>query len=164
MKFRQVLFAVVIIATMWHSAAAQPKKRKTQAEAPPIERVLAGTKTQSNVLLADLTAVNPEVPLSPQDVLKAYEIAMSLLAERASADFSDIVQAQQSNQIRREQAEYLVRQRYEVAMMQYQVLSALHDVLKHDIDQATEQMKSSPKTTNSDTALMVPLPDTSSER
>jgi hypothetical protein len=46
------------------------------------------------------------------------------------------VQAQQTNQITHEQAEYLLQQRYKMAMMQYQVLSALHDVLKHDIDEA----------------------------
>ena len=48
------------------------------------------------------------------------------------------MQAEQLNQITREQAEYLLQQRYQVAMMQYQVLSALHDVLKHDIDEAAE--------------------------
>ena len=162
MKFRQILVAVVILVTMWHSAGAQPRKRKTRVEAPPLERVLAGTKSQSNVVLADLTAVNPDLPLSPQDILKSYEIAMSLLAERASADFTDIVQAQQSNQISREQAEYLVRQRYLVAMMQYQVLSALHDVLKHDIDEAAQQSKRSLSGAGSDEVPVAPPPILSS--
>jgi hypothetical protein len=84
------------------------------------------------------------------------------LADRASADFSVIVQAQQANQITREQAEYLLQQRYEVAMMQYQVLSALHDVLKHDIDEASQQEKHAVKTTKSDTVLVVPFPGSAS--
>jgi hypothetical protein len=46
-----------------------------------------------------------------------------------------------------------------MAMMQYQVLSALHDVLKYDIDEAAGQRaRQSLKTTSSDTVLLVPLP------
>jgi len=43
--------------------------------------------------------------------------------------------------------------------MQYQVLSALHDVLKHDIDEAArQQARQSLKTTTSDAVLVVPFP------
>jgi hypothetical protein len=149
----------MIIASVWHTAAAQPKKTKRQVEAPPPERVLAGTDSpQANTVLSDLVAVKPEVPLGPEDVLKSYEIAMSLVAERTSTDFSAIVQAQQANQITRTQAEYLVQQEYQTAMMQYQVLSALHDVLKHDIDEANQESRRTLKAANSDTVLLVPLP------
>jgi hypothetical protein len=84
---------------------------------------------------------------------------MSMVAEKTSADFSVIVQAQQADQIAREKAEYLLQQSYQMAMMQYQVLSALHDVLNHDIDEAAEQQpRQSLKTTGSDTVLVVPFP------
>jgi hypothetical protein len=83
---------------------------------------------------------------------------MSLVVEKTSADFSVIVQAQQANQITREQADYLLQQRYQVAMMQYQVLRGLHDVLKHDIDEAAgQQARQSLKATSSDTVLVVPF-------
>jgi hypothetical protein len=106
-----------------------------------------------------LIALKPEMPLGPQDILKSYEIAMSMVADRTSADFSVIVQAQQTNQITREQAEYLLLQSYQTAMMQYQVLCALRDVLKHDIDEAAgQQARRSLKTASPDTALVVPFP------
>ena len=115
---------------------------------------------QSNPVLSDVIALKPEMPLGPQDVLKSYEIAMSMVADRTSADLSVIVQAQQANQITRQQAEYLLQQSYQMAMMRYQVLSALHDVLKHDIDDAAgQQARQSLKATSSDTVLVVPLPD-----
>src|SRR5260370_9605694 len=118
---------------------------------------------QSNPVLSDLVALKPQMPLGPQDVLKSYEIAMSMVADKTSADLSVIVQAQQTNQITREQAEYLLQQSYQLAMMQYQVLSALHDVLKHDIDEAPgQQAKQALKTTNSNTALVVPFPSAAS--
>ena len=159
MKTRQTLIAILILVTVWHTAAAQPKKKNIQADAPPPESILAGTSMQSNSAVSDLLAIKPEMPLGPQDVLKSYEIAMSLVADKTSADFFVIVQAQQANQITREQAEYLLQQRYQMAMMQYQVLSALHDVLKHDIDEAAgQQARQSLKTTSSDTVLVVPFP------
>ncbi len=158
MKSRQILIAIVILGTVWHTAAAQPK-RKIKADAPPPESILAGTGMQSNPVPSDLIALKPEMPLGPQDILKSYEIAMSLVADKTSADLSVIVQAQRTNQITREQAEYLLQQSYQIAMMQYQLLSALHEVLKHDIDDAAaQQAGQSLKTTSSDTVLVVPFP------
>ena len=160
MKTRQILIALLILATVWHTAAAQPKKKNIHADAPPPESILAGTSVQANPVLSDLIAVKPEMPLGPQDVLKSYEIAMGMVADKASTDFSVIVQAQQTNRITRERAEYLLQQSYQMAMMQYQVLSALHDVLKHDIDEAEgQQARQSLKTASSDTVLVVPFPD-----
>ena len=160
MKFRQILIAIVIVGMLWHTAAAQPKKENIQTDAPRPESILAGKSMQSSPVLSDLIAIKPDMPWGPQDVLKSYEIAMSLVADKTSADFSVIVQAQQTNQITREQAEYLLQQRYQLAMMQYQVLSALHDVLKHDIDEAAgQQARQSLKATSSDTVLVVPFPD-----
>ena len=162
MKSRQILIAVVILATMCHSAAAQ-KKRKIRAAVPPVQGVLVGTNDQSNAVLSELVALQPQMPLGPQDVLKSYEIAMTMLADKTSNDFSFIVQAQERNQISREQAEYLLQERYQVAMMQYQVLSSLHDVLKHDIDEARQQTQSSLNTASADTVPTVPFPGRSSE-
>jgi hypothetical protein len=162
MKSRQILIAILILATLCHTAAAQPKKNKTQEAAPPLESILAGSSMQSNPLTSDLIALKPEMPLGPEDVLRSYEIAMSLVADKSSNDFAVIVQAQQANQITREQAEYLLQQTYQLAMMQYQVLSALHDVLKHDMDEATQPAKSSLKSTSPDTVLMVAFPGSAS--
>jgi hypothetical protein len=159
MNSRQILITILILATVWHTAAAQPKRRNLPAKALLPESILVGTSMQSDAVLTDLIALKPEMPLGPQDVLKSYEIAMNLVADKTSADFSVVVQAQQANQITREQAEYLLQQRYQMAMMQYQVLSALHDVLKHDIDEAAgQQARQSLKATGSDTVLVVPFP------
>jgi len=157
MKSRHILVAIVILGAVWQTAAAQPKK-KIEVGAPTPERILAGTSVQSNPVLSDLIPPKPEMPLGPQDVLKAYEIAMNMLAGKTSADFSAIVQARQTNQITREQAEYLLQQSYQIAMMQYQVLCALHEVLQRDIDEARQQGTRSLKTSSSDTVLVVPVP------
>jgi hypothetical protein len=160
MKTRQILLTTLILATVWHTAAGQPKKNNMQVDAPPPESILASTSMPSDAVLSNLIAVKPEMPLGPEDVLKSYEIAMNMVADKTSADFVVIVQAQQTNQITRQQAEYLLQQSYQMAMMQYQVLSALHDVLKHDIDKAAgPQARQSLKATNSDNVLVVPFPE-----
>ena len=157
MKSRQILITIVLLATVWHTATAQPKKN-IEVDAPPPMGILAGTSMQSNPVLSDLMALKPEMPLGPQDVLKSYEIAMGLLTDKTLADFSVIVRAQQTSQITRGQAEYLLQQSYQIAMMQYQVLSALHEVLKHDVDEATRKSPRVLKTETSDAVLVLPLP------
>lgn len=158
MKSRHILIAILILASLWQVAAAQPKKTKTQVETPALPSAPVVTNyAQKNAALPDLIALKTEMPLGPQDVLKSYEIGMSLIADKTSTDFSQIVQAQQANQITRAQAEYLLQQRYQVAMMQYQVLSSLHDVLKHDIDEANQESQGEFKAANSDSVLVVPL-------
>ena len=101
MKFRQILIAIVILGTVWHSAAAQPKKKTTRQMRLRRRAFLRVQACSPIAVLSDLIALKPEMPLGPQDVLKSYEIAMSLVAEKTSADFSVIVQAQQTNQITR---------------------------------------------------------------
>jgi hypothetical protein len=118
---------------------------------------------QPNPVLSTVTAMKPEMPLGPQDVLKSYEIGMNMVADKTSSDFAAIVQAHKANQITREEAEYLLQETYQTAMMQYQVLSALHSVLKHDVDEATLQEKQPSLTkTSSDTVLVVPFPGSAS--
>ena len=157
MQARQILTAIVILGTLWNTAAAQPRK-KVKLGAPLMQHIVVPASTQSNPVLSDLSAIKPEMPLGPQDVLKSYEIAMGLVAQKTSNDYAVIVQAQQANQITREQAEYLLQQRYQIAMMQYEVLSALHDVLNHDIDEVTLQSKRTLKAASSDEVLVVVPP------
>jgi hypothetical protein len=162
MKYRGILTLLLMVAALGQAAVARPKKKNVQSDVPLPAVVMATTSIQPSAVLSDLTDLKPEMPLGPQDVLKSYEIAMSLLADKTSSDFLAIVQAQQANQISREQAEYLVQQRYQTAMMQYEVLSALHDVLKHDIDEAMLQSQRALKAARSDEDLVVPFPGSSS--
>jgi hypothetical protein len=53
-----------------------------------------------------------------------------------------ISKAALEGQITRQEAEYLTQQRYQVSMMEYQVLSTLHASLEHDIEQAAAQSRS----------------------
>jgi hypothetical protein len=81
---------------------------------------------------------------------------MTLIAQRLSADLISISQANRANQITREEAEYSIQDRYQVAMMQHDVLNALHDSLEHDLAQAAKQTPG--RVSQSDIAVVVQPP------
>jgi len=60
--------------------------------------------------MSQLLDVRAEIPLGPVDVLRSYEIAMTVIAERTSAQLSGISQAAENGEITREQAEYLAQE------------------------------------------------------
>jgi hypothetical protein len=158
MKPRSIFVAVLCLAVMPCIAGAQTTRKGVDVEPPRVEKILANSTSQPNEVLADLVAIKPEIPLGPLDVLKEYERDMVLVTQRMSAEVGSISQAAQTNQITREQAEYLIGQRYQVAMMQFQILSALHDALGRDMAQDAALAKRSREVRDSDTAVVVEMP------
>jgi hypothetical protein len=157
MKSRLVV-VVCLLVVMSHVAAAQTLRafRATATEEPPFLPAVT-TASQSDEVIARLLEFPPAIPLGPVDVLKAYEDGMSLIAQRLSAELSTISQANRANQITRDQADYLIQDRYQVAMMQREVLSALHDSLQHDLTQAGQQSSSVGQSENSIVVQELPL-------
>lgn len=163
MKSRLTVVAVCLLVFMPCVAAAQsPRASRVSAatEPPPLPppslpvHIFANTSKPDEVV-ARLLAFQPAIPLGPVDVLKAYEEAMALIAERLSTELLSISQAIRANQITRHEADYLIQDRYQVAMMQHDVLSALHDSLEHDIAQAAKRPG---RVSQSDTAVVVQPP------
>jgi hypothetical protein len=157
MKSRSIVVAVSLL--VWMSVAVAQSPRATTASAavqPPFFQLRAvGNTNQTEGGIASLFAYQPALPLGPLDVLKGYEEGMTLITQRLSTDLMSISQANRANQITRDEAEYMIQERYQVAMMQHEVLSALHDSLDHDLARAA---KHSGKASQSDTAVVVPLP------
>jgi hypothetical protein len=157
MKMRSLVGPLLSLAVVAGTSLAQRAGQSTEV-APPLEEILANTKSPGNAQLAELIAVRPELPLGPIDVLKEYEHGMALIAQGMSADVVDISRAQEANQVTREQAEYMIGERYQIAMMQYQVLSALHDALERDVAQEATREKRARGGAGPDTAVVVALP------
>jgi hypothetical protein len=159
---RPIVVAGFLLAVMPFSTLAQPSpKTKADLGPPPVQYVLASTQGKTNATISAIVDVRPETPLGPIDVLKGYENAMTAIANRISNELSGISQAVRMGQIIREEAEYLTQQRYQLAVMQYQVLSTLHDSLEHDVAQAAALSKpSGRKEDGSDTAVVIEGPVT----
>jgi hypothetical protein len=146
MNPRTSIVALFLLAIMPSAAVAQTHravKDKSEVDPPSIRSIVSGTHTNGDEVISQLFDVRAEIPLGPVDVLRSYEIAMTVIAERTSAQLSGISQAAENGEITREQAEYLTQEGYEISMMQYQVLSTLHDSLEHDIEQAAGPSNSS---------------------
>jgi len=160
MKVRSIAIVVVLLVVQSFSAVAQPIRKGVDVEPPQLQKVVAKATAQANDLLASAVAVKPEIPMGPVDVLKEYENEMTVVAQRMSADLTNISQAVGAGQITRDQAEYLIQQRYQTAMMQFQTLSALHDALAEDVARAAGLPKYSGTAAESDTAVIVETPFT----
>jgi hypothetical protein len=154
---RSLLGTLLSIAVIAGTGLAQRARNGADVEPPPLDKVLAGAKTPNVAQLAELI-IKPEIPLGPIDVLKEYEQGMALIAQGMAADLVKISRAQEANQVTREEAEYLIGERYQTAMMQYQVLGALHDALERDVAQEATRAKPARYTA----VVVVPPPSTAS--
>jgi hypothetical protein len=158
MNFRSMLVAVILLAFVLPAMAQPAEARNLEVEPPQLQTVVALTRPSTDGEIASLLAVKPEIPLGPIDVLKGYENEMTAVADRISAELARISQAVRLGQISRAEAEYLTQETYQLAIMQYQVLSTLHDSLAHDMAQAAIKSKRSPTEDGSDTTVVVHPP------
>jgi hypothetical protein len=132
--------AKIIIAFLFSIVtASQPAfsavPRILPSDEPPHVVLVAGSPENVNVL-ADLSAIPPVIPRGPHDLLRDYELEMASIAERLSMELEAISNAVGTGQITREQGEYVGGERYQVAMMQFQLFSSLHVTPEEDIARA----------------------------
>lgn len=110
--------------------------RPAQNDHAPVVQVQV-TSPSSSQLLTDVLATPAAIPRGPRDMLADYEVEMNNISHRLSAELGAISQAVSNGQATREQGEYLSRERYQVAMMQFQVLSTWHNILENDLAQVS---------------------------
>jgi Spy/CpxP family protein refolding chaperone len=131
--------------------------KQTDADVPAPEVQKYFPTPETNEALAAILNVNPQLPRGPNEVLEDYEVEMTKIASRMSNELGQIRQAIANGQLSTEQGESLVRERYQVAMMQYQLFSAWHAILEQAVAQASaEPKKDDPSPT--DQAVVVALP------
>lgn len=141
MTFRLIILACCALVFVPAVVSQTPRVSRANAAAasPPLLPPQAFANTsQSDKVIERLLAVQPAIPLGPLDVLNSYENEMAIIAQRLSAELTSISQAHRAHQITRDRAEYLIQNRYQVAMMQHDVLSALHEALEEDISRAAK--------------------------
>ena len=128
--------AGLIVAFLLSSAtASQPAftvRRKLRNDELP-HMAMAGVSGDHAQVLADLVAIPPVIPRGPRDLVRDYELEMASIAERLAMDLGAIPNTARTEQITREQGEYLSGQRYQVPTMQFQPFGALHSILEADI-------------------------------
>jgi len=164
MKSRFMVLASCLMAFVPRFAVSQTAlapRASAEAEPPPFVLLHTFANTSQNEIIARLIAFHPAIPMGPVDVLKAYEDGMILTARGLSEELISISQANRTNQITRDEAEQLILERYQVAMMQHATLSALHDSLEHDIAQVARRQD---RVSRPDTPAVVEPPSSSQVR
>ena len=103
-----------------------------------IDSVIATMPSDTSAITA-IVATDPQMPLGPRDVLRNYEQEMAAVSDTTCVELAQIAQAAREGQISREQAEYFSGERYQLRVMQFQLLSTLHQILNNEIENKTEQ-------------------------
>ena len=133
MKYRFILGALVI-SVLVISAVAQNDGQQSASSDSVMATVSSDTSTITAIL-----AIEPQVPLGPRDVLRNYEQEMAFVSDRTCTELAQIAQAAREGQISREQAEYFSGERYHLGIMRFQLLSTMHRILDHELENQAEQ-------------------------
>jgi len=108
--------------------------------------------------LTNVLAAPSATPRGPQDQLQDYEAGMVFITQQFSAKIAMIASAVQRGELNREQAENISAEQYEMAQMQFDLLSALHEMLAQDLERTTTASQTVLKPTQEDEIVMVALP------
>ena len=147
-------FIFVAISAVGSICQVQVADIKEPDMAPPTVKVVTAPADLPQILKNAISA-DPVLPRGPNDLLRDYEVEMEAISRRFANELGAISQAVQYGRVSREQAEGTSSERYQVAMMQFQLFSALHAILAHDIDQSSTQQLKSP---SQDETAIVALP------
>jgi Spy/CpxP family protein refolding chaperone len=134
MKYRFIP-GVFVIGMLVMSAIAQDDVGPPSVS---IDSAIATMPSGTSAITAIL-ATDPQTPLGPRDVLRNYEQEMAALSDATCAELAQIAQAAREGQISREQAEYFSGERYQLRVMQFQLLSTLHQILNNDLENEDQQ-------------------------
>jgi Spy/CpxP family protein refolding chaperone len=112
--------------------------------------------TEASEALKNALAMPSSMPRGPQEVLRDYESGMTQITQEFSARLESIAQAVQSGQLTREQAEKISTEQYQMAQMQFDLLSVWHEMLAQDLAHASAAQPPAPA--QDDGAVMAALP------
>jgi hypothetical protein len=149
--------AVVMLSLIARPQAFSAVAGRTDADipAPDVQYIVS---PQDNAVLTEVLRVEPQLPRGPNDILEDYEAEMANITSQMSHELGAICEAMAKGQLSSEQGEYLARERYQVATMQFQLLSALHAILEQSVAQTSAtQTKDDPSPNGQAAVLALPF-------
>ena len=161
-----ILFAIIAVSARPAYSEVQRTESQVQRgdELQPSVIDAGAVIAQESDALKDALAVPSTVPRGPQDVLKDYEAGMTSISEQFSAKLGVIVQAVHKGELSRDQGEKISGEQYQIARMQFELLSALHEMLQEDLAHAAvAQPQLQPTDAKQSEIVMVALPFSSLE-
>ena len=138
MKVQSILVSAFLLAASSFVLGQRVNSGANRVEPPAPSPVSLKTNGQGDKTIAGILAITPDIPRGPQELLQEYRGQLTLVSQALSAELAVISKAVQSGQIKRADAEYLIQRRYQLALMQYEVFTALHDSLEYEVVQTAD--------------------------
>src|SRR5882762_3428623 len=149
--------AVLVLALIAGPRTLSAAVNHADPDVPAPEVQKYSSTPTNNELLTEVLNPEPQLPRGPNEILEDYEAEMVKITSRMSHELAEICEAIGNGQLSRKQGEYLARERYQIAMMQFQLFSAWHAILEKAMAQASAaQTKEDPSPTGQ--ALVLALP------
>ena len=134
MKTRLIIICLSSIIAVSVPAFAEVQHSADNVQPPEVEAITPATRSE---ILTSILASPSAMPRGPYDRLRDYEDGMAAIAQQFSFKLQAIVQGVQSGKLSREQGEQFTGEQYQIARMQFELLSALHQMLQQDLARAT---------------------------
>ena len=154
MKTRLIIICLSSIIAVSVPAFAEVQHSADNVQPPEVEAITPATRSE---ILTSVLASPSAIPRGPYDRLRDYEDGMAAIAQQFSFKLRAIVQGVQSGKLSREQGEQLTGEHYQIARMQFELLSALHQMLQEDLARATV-VRNEPAPSGEREIVMVALP------
>ena|SRR5438552_18905423 len=89
--------------------------------------------SEAKTTITDVLSTASALPLGPREILEEYQAEMVGITQSFSARMAAIAQAVQNGQLSSEQGQRLSTEQYQMAQMQFELLSPWRDVLEQDL-------------------------------
>ena len=89
--------------------------------------------SEAKTTITDVLSTASALPLGPREILEEYQAEMVGITQSFSARMAAIAQAVQNGQLSSEQGQRLSTEQYQMAQMQFELLSAWREVLEQDL-------------------------------
>jgi Spy/CpxP family protein refolding chaperone len=148
-----LLWTIIAVPARSFSEVPQSGRNASSLQVASSAEAPAASEALSNVL-----AVPSATPRGPQDLLQDYEAGMALITQQFSGKVAAIAGAVQRGELSREQGEDISAEQYQMAQMQFDLLSALREMLDQDLARAAVAPHPNPKPDQESEIVTVELP------
>lgn len=118
-----------------------------------------GRIPQDGTVFSGTSTAHTDAPRGPKELIENYEAEMATIAQKFTATLTAITEAVQRGQLTSEQGQKISAEQYEVAEMQFELLSAWRSMLEQDLARVpTPTTEATPASVQQNEIVTVALP------
>ena len=152
------LIAIVLWTTIAATGRSFSEVKRPGHNPESLRLATTSEATTASEALTNVVETPSATPRGPEELLQAYQAGMTFIAQQFSAKVAAIAGAVQRGELSREEAENISAEQYQMAQMQFNLLSALREILQQDLARAATAPQSAPEPAPGNEIVMVSLP------